>query len=133
MEKTVFDISYPSISQDQSLALQSEILDFVRSAILVDKGFQVLEVVDMDTFEFCNYYSDGSKIDARPDETRDETIDRIIYTIDCANLRKIKDRPGALKEVMGSLYAYIAGALAAAEMEKNYGVYDKTLIFRVVT
>ncbi len=130
MVKTMFDISHPSISQDQSLALQSEILDFIRSAIGVDKGYEVLEIADLETFEFCHYYSDGSKIDARPDETRDETIDRVLFTIDCAQLKKIKDDREELNHVMSLIYDYAVGAISSWLLRENFNIEDYTNVLR---
>jgi len=60
----MLDFGDSAITQDQTMSLQSKIIDFVREALVYNKGYVVFEVVDLDAFEFNFYYSDGSTVEA---------------------------------------------------------------------
>ena len=130
MKKSMFNMSDSSISQDQSLALQSAIIAFVRDARVYKIGYEVFEVKDLSTFEFCHYYSDGKNLDVTPDETRNETIDRILFTIDCAELWRIKDDSELVNYTMKYLFNYCIGIISANVLYEKHGISDKTVIFR---
>lgn len=126
----MFDMTESSISQDQSLVLQSQVLAYVREALVYDKGYVVFAVKDRDTFEFEIYHTDGNSIAAIYEETRDETIDRILFTIDCKEFCKFKNDTKTLNVCMKYLYNYFVGALNYIELQTKYGIKDETDIFR---
>ncbi len=132
MVNSMFDFSGTEMKQDQTLALQSKILEFIREALIYDKGYVVFEIKNLDAFEFNVYYSDGSKIDAQYDETRDETIDRILYTIDCAGLNKHKGDTRKIDDIIRYLYNYIVGLISASNLHKKCGIRDVSYIFKQV-
>ncbi len=126
----MFDMTESSISQDQSLVLQSQVLAYVREVLVYDKGYVVFAVKDRDTFEFEIYHTDGNSIAAIYEETRDETIDRILFTIDCKEFCKLKNDTKALNVCMKYLYNYFIGVLSYLALQTNYDIKDETDIFR---
>ncbi len=130
MENYMFDMTESSISQDQSLVLQSQVLAYVREALVYDKGYVVFAVKDRSTFEFEIYHTDGNSIAAQYEETRDETIDRILFTIDCKVFCKLKKDAKALNVCMKYLYNYFLGALNYLDLQEKFGISDETDIFR---
>lgn len=126
----MFDIGNSSISQDQTLALQSQVLAYVREALTYDKGYCVLAVKDLGSFEFEYYYSDGSNIEARPDETRLETIDRILITLSCSELKNIKNGTANINDVIRFVYNYIVGILSSNFLAEKYKILDHSNLIR---
>ena len=126
----MFDMTESSISQDQSLVLQSQVLAYVREALVYDKGYVVFAVKDRSTFEFEIYHTDGNSIAAQYEETREETIDRILFTISCADFCKYKNDSKALNVCMKYLYNYFLGALNYVELVDTYGISDLTDMLR---
>ena len=130
MENKMFNMAEPSISQDQSLALQSQVLAFVREALIYDKDFVVFAVKELGTFEFEFYHTDGKRINALYEETREETIDRILFTIDCSQLCKIKGDTNAINDIMKYLYNYVVGVLSVYTMHDRFDIVDRSNMFR---
>lgn len=118
------------ITQDQSLALKSKIIDYVRNALIYNRGYLVFEVKDLSSFEFDFYYSSGVEIEARYEETREETINRIIYTLECKQLREANVSADYLDKIMLYLYNYIVGFISSNVLYEKYNVEDKSWIFR---
>jgi len=126
----MFDFSTKVITQDQTLVLQSKILDFIREALVYDKGYVVFEVANLGVFEFNIYYSDGSTVDAHYDETRTETIDRILYTIDCKELKKYKSNNIIINEIIKYLYNYVIGMISSNILEETHHIKNFSFIFK---
>jgi len=126
----MFDFSTKVITQDQTLLLQSKILDFVREALVYDKGYVVLEIANLGIFEFNIYYSDGSTVDVHYDETRFETIDRILYTINCKELKKYKSDKLIIGEIIGYLYNYVVGMISSSILEETHHIRNFSFIFK---
>lgn len=129
MEKTLFELTDKNVTRDQSLALQSKILDYFRNALTLNKGYMVFEVVDASTFEFDFYYSSGSEIRATYEETREETVARIVYTIDCAELRSIENIDEYLSDIMRYIFNFIVGFISAGILWEQHGVKDHSAMF----
>ena len=130
MENPMFDFSTKVLTQDQMLVLQSKILDFVREALVYDKGYVVFEITNLGVFEFNIYYSDGSKIDAQYEETRTETIDRILYTIDCKELSKYKNDTMIINDIIRYLYNYVVGMISSNILEETHHIKNFSFIFK---
>ena len=130
MVKIMFDITESSLSQDQSLAIQSKVLEYIREALVYDKGYVILSVVDIGQLEFDIFYSNGNDINAVYEETREETIDRILYTIDCADLRRIRGDSGNVNHVIRYIYNFVVGAIGLNVLYEKYGVVDCSARFR---
>ena len=126
----MFDFSTKVLTQDQMLVLQSKILDFVREALVYDKGYVVFEITNLGVFEFNIYYSDGSTIDAQYEETRTETIDRILYTIDCKELNKYKNDTMIINDIIRYLYNYIVGMISSNILEETHHIKNFSFIFK---
>ena len=126
----MFDFSTKVLTQDQMLVLQSKILDFVREALVYDKGYVVFEITNLGVFEFNIYYSDGSTIDAQYEETRTETIDRILYTIDCKELNKYKNDTMIINDIIRYLYNYVVGMISSNILEETHHIKNFSFIFK---
>ena len=126
----MFDFSTKVLTQDQMLVLQSKILDFVREALVYDKGYVVFEITNLGVFEFNIYYSDGSTIDAQYEETRIETIDRILYTIDCKELSKYKNDTMIINDIIRYLYNYVVGMISSNILEETHHIKNFSFIFK---
>lgn len=126
----MFDFSNPTVSQDQTLALQSQLLSFMREALVHDKGYIVFSIKDLSSFEFTYYYSDGHNVDVLYEESREETVDRILYTIDCECLKSIRGDSEKVGHILRYLFNYIVGGISAGVLTDKYGVKDHSLIFK---
>ena len=126
----MFDFSTKVLTQDQMLVLQSKILDFVREALVYDKGYVVFEITNLGVFEFNIYYSDGSTIDAQYEETRTDTIDRILYTIDCKELNKYKNDTMIINDIIRYLYNYVVGMISSNILEETHHIKNFSFIFK---
>lgn len=123
-------IDNSKVSQDQSLALQGKIIEYVREALIYDTGYLILEIRDLGSFDFNFYYSSGSEIEAKYDETRDETIDRILYTLSCSEFKEKCESGAKLSVIMQYLYNYIVGFISANVLCEKYGIKDHSTIFK---
>lgn len=130
MDNTMLDFSDTAITQDQTMALQSKIIEFVREALIYNKGYVIFEVLDLDDFTFNFYYSEGSSIAAKYDETREETIERILFTIDCKELKRREYTGERINNIIRYLYNYVVGQVSANIMYEKYGIRDVSLIFK---
>lgn len=90
----------------------------------------MFEVANLGVFEFNIYYSDGFKIDAHYDETRTETIDRILYTIDCKELKKYKSNNIIINKIIRYLYNYVIGMISSNILEETHHIKDFSFIFK---
>lgn len=126
----MFNISDPSVSQDQTLALQSQVLSYVREALNYDKGCLVFSIKDLSAFEFEIYYSDGNNVDARYEETREETIRRILFTLNCKELKSVKGDINAINDLIRYLFNYIVGVISLHVMNEKYSVADHSGDFK---
>ena len=104
-------------------------MGYVREALIYDKGYLVFEVKDLSSFEFDFYYSSGTEIKVNYDETKDETRNRILYTINCNDLRTKKVDIDLL---MKYLYNYIVGFISANILFEKYGVKDYSYMFKEI-
>ena len=127
----LFTMTSDKVSQDQSLELQSKIISYVREALSCNKGYLIFEVKNLETFEFDFYYSSGSEIVPRYDETREETISRILYTIDCAEFYDKHVSTESLNKIMSNLYNYVVGFLCSNVLYERYGIKDYSHLFKV--
>jgi len=118
------------ISQDQRLELQAKLISFVKETLIYDEGYVVFEVKDLGSFEFDFYYSSGSEIKVSYEETRDETTNRILFTLDCAALHRNKKARDNLNHIINYLYNYIVGFISANILYEKYGVKDFSYLFK---
>ncbi len=118
------------ISQDQRLELQSKLIGFVREALIYDTGYIIFEVKDLNSFDFDFYYSSGSEIKVSYEETRDETLNRILFTLDCASLHENKKARDNLNKIINYLYNYVVGFISANILYEKYGVKDFSYLFK---
>ncbi len=118
------------ISRDQRLELQSKIMGFVREALVYDKGYVVFEVKDLSSFDFDFYYSSGSEINVNYEETKDETKNRILYTLDCSELHGNNKANDSIDLLMQYLYNYIVGFISANILFEKYGIKDHSMKFK---
>ena len=125
MEKQMFDLNASGISQDQSFVLQSQVISYVRETLVYDKGYVVFAVKDLDAFEFEFYHTDGHRINALYEETRDETIERIMFVIDCKMFCKLKTDDKALTDVMKYLYNYFVGQISAQSLFDRFKISNE--------
>ncbi len=117
------------LSGDQSLTLRAKVIEYVREALAYDKGYVVLEVQDLDSFEFGFYHTFGDYVKPRYDETRNEIINRIIYTIKCDEMTKYKNDMEHVNQIIEFLYNYCAGYLSANQLFEEYKIKDYSLVF----
>ena len=121
--------SNTKVTQDQSLELQSKIIAYVREALVYDNGYLVFEVKDLSSFEFDFYYSSGSEIKVLYEETRDESLDRILFVINCKDFHKTTNNDD-LNVIMVYLYNYVVGFISANILYDKYKVKDYSHIFK---
>lgn len=126
----MLDFSDTNITQDQALVLQSKIIEYIREALVYNKGYVIFELVDLSAFEFNFYYSDGSSVKAQYDETRSETIDRILFTIDCKELKRREFTGDRINDIIKYLYSYIVGIIGTKILYEKHGIKDVSLIFK---
>ena len=129
MNETMFESKNPQLGQDQTLALQSQLMEYIRDALVYDKGYMVFSIKDLSTFEFTNYYSDGNNIDVMYEETRDETIERILYVIDCADLTYARGNGELISDILKYLFNYVVGIISANLLHEKYNIKDFSHIF----
>lgn len=113
------------IMQQQSLHIQSKLIAFVQETLVYDSGYVVLEIKDEETFELDFYYSTQEMI-PRYDETRDETIERILFTLECGVLNSNSNIP----EIISSLYYIVVGKLYSRIIDDKFSIIDRTEIFQ---
>lgn len=118
-----------STSQTDRLELQSKIIGYIRDALIYDKGYMILELSDSDDGIVDYYYSSGKEIKSRYEETREETVDRIIYTINCEQLKSKTFADIALNKLIDYLYLYVAGYIALNNLTNNLGIIDYSYVF----
>jgi len=126
----MLDFRDTAITQDQTLVLQSKIIEFVREALVYNKGYVIFEVVDLSAFEFNFYYSDGSTVKAQYEETRSETIDRILFTLDCTELKRREYSGDRINDIIRYLYNYMFGALGVRILNEKHGIKDASHVFK---
>jgi len=126
----MFDLTASGITQDQSFVLQSQVISYVREALIYDKGYVVFAVKDMDAFEFEFYHTDGDSVNALYEETRNETVDRVMFNIDCKVFCKLKTDDKALTDVMRYLYNYFVGQLSATALFDRFKIANQVEILR---
>lgn len=125
----MFDVGDNSLTENQSLSLQSKVIEFVRDALVYDRGYMVFSVRDTEAFEFKSFYSDGTQIDAEYSETRQETIDRILFTINC---KDFYEKRGTIDVnlVIRHIYHYVVGVLSLNVLYDSFEIKDASSIFR---
>ena len=126
----MFDTGDPSLSEDQALALQSAILAYMREALTYDRGFMVFAVKNLDLFEFEFYYSNGSTVDVKYEETRQETVERILYTLDCSELNHENNKDINKDDVIKCIYNYVVGILSVNVLSVKFDIMDHSGIFK---
>ena len=118
------------ITQDQRLALQSKLIEYMREALIQKKGWVIFEVEDTETFEFNFYYSSSGEIVSRIEEPKVETLDRILFTINCVELHCIKDIDDKIDVMLKHLYNYIIGFISVNKLHEQYGLSDFSMTFK---
>lgn len=119
----MFKITDTKLTQDKSLLLQSKVIAFVREATIYDKGYVVFMADASIEFEFDFYYTETHRLDSQYDETMQETASRILYVINCAELKKNHKE---LDEIISHLYNYFVGFFSANALLDNYDISDHT-------
>ena len=131
MEKLMFKTnSDDRITQDQRLALQSKLIEYMREALAQEKGWVVFEVEDLETFEFDFYYSSSGEIKSRIEEPKQQTLDRILFTINCVELNALGDVDEDLDSMLKHLYNYIIGFISVNKLYEKYGISDHSSVFK---
>ena len=116
-------------TQTDRLELQSKIIGYIKDALIYDKGYMILELSDSYNGIIDYYYSSGKEIKSRYEETREETVERIVYVINCEQLKGKEFSDSSLNNIMNYLYAYVTGYIAANELTGSFGITDHSYVF----
>jgi len=130
MDSLLLDGANDKISQHQRLELQSKIISYINEAMSYDNGYLVFECKDLGEFDFDYYYSSGSEIMPRYDETREESIARILFTINCREFNNVSDLNTYLNKIMVYIYNYVVGFISGNVLFERYKIRDHSFIFK---
>lgn len=136
----MFDGSIIGLTQDQSLALTSQVTAYIREALVPDKGYFVFafkdaedfpNIVDnFEKFDFNWYLTDGEKLEFDYGECRDEAIDRILFVMDCKKFHKYSDDVESVKYILPHLMTAIIGRISALYLLHSKGLKDMRFVFK---
>ena len=136
----MFSGSIIGLTQDQALALSSQVTAYVREALVHDKGYFVFAFKDtedfpdimenFEKFDFIWYLTDGEKLEFDYGESRNEAIDRILFVVDCEKFHKYADDTESVKFILPHLMTAVIGRVSALYLLHKKDIKDMRFVFK---
>ena len=111
------------IRQEQRDYVYDVVSKYFEEALIYDKGYFVLSEADGSKYGLEYYFSSSGEIRVNYEESRDETIGRIIYVLDCEHMFRHKVHFKSNMVTMAKLLAdYIVGMMSIEDLQEELDV-----------
>lgn len=110
-------------------ALTAMCKQYFTDAVYNDRGQMVMYCKDSELAEFDYFLSTHYEVTPviLPEESRDETLERIVYVIDCEEFVRLDK--GILSDMAEEMVYYLLGILSSYSLHENYRIHDKSIEF----
>lgn len=119
------------IRQEQRQYIYDTVSKYFDEAFIYDKGYFVLSESDGVKYGLEYYFSSSGEIRVNYEESRDETVGRIIYVLDCEHMFRhkvhFKSNLFTIKKLLGD---YIIGMMSIEDLQEELDV--RNLIDRFI-
>lgn len=118
-----------SFTQERIKKLSNFCKDYFIECLHVDKGFNIIYLVDRKNFSFCSYFSTNFEIIDLIDPTlsKEESIGKVIYAIDCKQFKNYdKDD---IDEMSYNMAFVLFGFISNLSLSKEFSLPDDTDYF----